>query len=42
MHVHIDDDIENDECKEIFKNELKQRETKLIECIERRNDSAEV
>ncbi len=22
MHAHIDDDIENDECKEIFKNEL--------------------
>ncbi|WP_240657067.1 hypothetical protein [Helicobacter pylori] len=36
MHAHIDDDIENDECKEIFDNELKQRETKLIENIERR------
>ncbi|WRD32317.1 hypothetical protein E5K53_03490 [Helicobacter pylori] len=22
MHAHIDDDIENEECKEIFKNEL--------------------
>ncbi|RVZ05601.1 hypothetical protein EC514_01495 [Helicobacter pylori] len=36
MHAHIDDDIENEKCEEIFKNELKQRETKLIENIERR------
>lgn len=36
MHAHIDDDIENEECKRIFENELKQRETKLIENIERR------
>nr|WP_259456889.1 hypothetical protein [Helicobacter pylori] len=36
MHARIDDDIENEKCEEIFKNELKQRETKLIENIERR------
>ncbi|WRC94766.1 apolipoL family protein [Helicobacter pylori] len=35
MHACIDDDIENEKCEEIFKNELKQRETKLIENIER-------
>lgn len=34
MHARIDDDIENEKCEEIFKNELKQRETKLIENIE--------
>ncbi len=36
MHERIERGIENDECKEIFNNELKQRETKLIEDIERR------
>ncbi|GAA8596658.1 hypothetical protein HpDR66_05080 [Helicobacter pylori] len=36
MHARIDDDIENEKCEEIFKNELKQRETKLVENIERR------
>ncbi|RKV04552.1 hypothetical protein KVL95_03515 [Helicobacter pylori] len=36
MHARIDDDIENKECEEIFENEHKQRETKLIEDIERR------
>ncbi|MCQ2767522.1 hypothetical protein JT083_01340 [Helicobacter pylori] len=36
MHEHIERGIGNDECKEIFNNELKQRETKLIEDIERR------
>ncbi len=36
MYARIDDDIENEKCEEIFKNELKQRETKLIENIERR------
>ncbi|EJC50635.1 hypothetical protein HPHPP30_1354 [Helicobacter pylori Hp P-30] len=36
MYVHIERKIEDEECKEIFKNELKQRETKLIENIERR------
>lgn len=36
MHERIERGIGNDECKEIFKNELKQRETKLIEDIERR------
>ncbi|GAA8109351.1 hypothetical protein Kazakh3193_00120 [Helicobacter pylori] len=29
MHVHIDDDIENKECEEIFENEHKQRAEKL-------------
>ncbi len=36
MHERIEKGIGNDECKEIFNNELKQRETKLIEDIERR------
>lgn len=36
MYAHIERKIEDGECKEIFKNELKQRETKLIEDIERR------
>ncbi len=36
MHECIEKGIEDEECKEIFKNELKQRETKLIENIERR------
>lgn len=36
MHERIERGIGNNECKEIFKNELKQRETKLIEDIERR------
>ncbi len=35
MYAHINKNIEDEECKEIFKNELKQRETKLIEDIER-------
>ncbi|MCQ2904658.1 hypothetical protein JT116_07610 [Helicobacter pylori] len=35
MHERIERGIGNDECKEIFNNELKQRETKLIEDIER-------
>ncbi|MGN8373302.1 GTPase [Helicobacter pylori] len=36
MHERIERGIGNNECKEIFDNELKQRETKLIENIERR------
>ncbi len=36
MHERIERGIGNGECKEFFKNELKQRETKLIEDIERR------
>ncbi len=36
MHERIERGIGNGECKEIFDNELKQRETKLIEDIERR------
>ncbi|GAA7324994.1 hypothetical protein HpCK61_07760 [Helicobacter pylori] len=35
MYVHIDRDIENKECEEIFKNECKQRTEKLRENIER-------
>ncbi|MCQ2786153.1 50S ribosome-binding GTPase [Helicobacter pylori] len=35
MHERIERGIGNGECKEIFENELKQRETKLIEDIER-------
>ncbi len=29
MHAHIDDDIENKKCKEIFENEREQRTEKL-------------
>lgn len=36
MHERIERDIGNNECKRIFDNERKQRETKLIEDIERR------
>ncbi len=36
MHECIERDIGNNECKEIFENELKQRETELIEDIKRR------
>ncbi len=36
MHERIEEGIKDKECKEIFDNELKQRETKLIEDIERR------
>ncbi|WP_187852967.1 hypothetical protein [Helicobacter pylori] len=36
MHDRIERDIGNKECERIFNNELKQRETKLIEDIERR------
>ncbi len=36
MEERIEKGVEDEECKEIFKNELKQRETKLIEDIERR------
>ncbi len=36
MHERIERDIGNNECKKIFDNERKQRETKLIESIERR------
>nr|WP_240447044.1 hypothetical protein [Helicobacter pylori] len=36
MHERIERSIGNGECERIFDNELKQRETKLIEDIERR------
>nr|WP_249936710.1 hypothetical protein [Helicobacter pylori] len=35
MHERIERGIGNNKCKEIFDNELKQRETKLVENIER-------
>ncbi|WRB69049.1 hypothetical protein KVD52_03300 [Helicobacter pylori] len=35
MYTHIDKDIENKECKEIFENECEQRTEKLRENIER-------
>ncbi len=35
MYAHIEKDIENEECKEIFENERKQRTKKLRENIER-------
>ncbi len=35
MYVHIERKNEDEKCKEIFDNEFKQRETKLIEDIER-------
>ncbi|GAA8190368.1 hypothetical protein HpDR15_02500 [Helicobacter pylori] len=36
MHERIERDIGNNECERIFNNELKQRETKLIEDIKQR------
>ncbi|EMH26060.1 hypothetical protein HMPREF1420_00526 [Helicobacter pylori GAM264Ai] len=36
MHERIERDIGNNECERIFDNERKQRETKLVEDIERR------
>nr|WP_241679919.1 hypothetical protein [Helicobacter pylori] len=36
MHERIERGIGNNECKEIFGNELKQRKTKLVENIKRR------
>nr|WP_240648472.1 apolipoL family protein [Helicobacter pylori] len=36
MHAHIDDDIENEKCEEIFENEFKQRTEKLRKKIGRR------
>ncbi len=38
MHAHIDDDIENEECKKIFENECEQRTEKLGENIKRRSN----
>ncbi|MFP6082576.1 hypothetical protein ACLF9P_00880 [Helicobacter pylori] len=35
MHAHIDDDIENEKCKEIFENEREQRTEKLRKKIGR-------
>ncbi len=41
MHAHIDDDIENEKCKEIFENERKQRAEKLRENIKKRFEKDE-
>ncbi len=41
MHAHIDDDIENEKCKEIFENERKQRAEKLCENIKKRFEKDE-
>ncbi|WRB95234.1 50S ribosome-binding GTPase [Helicobacter pylori] len=41
MHVHIDDDIENDECKVMFKHELQKGMEKLVENIKKRFEKDE-
>ncbi len=41
MHAYIDDDIENEKCKEIFENERKQRAEKLRENIKKRFEKDE-
>ncbi|GAA7285549.1 hypothetical protein HpM018_07810 [Helicobacter pylori] len=41
MHAHIDDDIENEECEEIFKDEQEQRTKELRENIKRRSNECE-
>ncbi|GAA7749035.1 hypothetical protein HpBT0154_08370 [Helicobacter pylori] len=38
MHAHIDDDIENEECKIMFKHELQKGTEKLRENIKRRSN----
>ncbi len=38
MHVHIDDDIENEECKTMFDHELQKGTEKLRENIKRRSN----
>ncbi len=38
MHAHIDDDIENEECKIMFKHELQKGTEKLHENIKRRSN----
>ncbi|GAA8471010.1 hypothetical protein HpNP8_05020 [Helicobacter pylori] len=38
MHVHIDDDIENDELKTMFKHELQKGMEKSGENIKRRSN----
>ncbi len=38
MHAHIDDDIENDECKTMFKHELQKGMEKLVENIKQRSN----
>ncbi len=38
MHARIDDDIENEKCKEIFENEREQRTEKLHENIKQRSN----
>ncbi len=41
MHAHIDDDIENEECKIIFKHELQKGMEKLVENIKKRFEKDE-
>ncbi|GAA9745653.1 hypothetical protein VN0142_12010 [Helicobacter pylori] len=41
MYAHIDKDIENNECKEIFENECEQRTAELRENIRRRFEQDE-
>ncbi len=41
MHVHIDDDIEDDECKVMFKHELQKGMEKLVENIKKRFEKDE-
>ncbi len=41
MHAHIDDDIENEECKTMFKHELQKGMEKLVENIKKRFEKDE-
>lgn len=41
MHAHIDDDIENKECKTMFKHELQKGVEKLCENIKKRFEKDE-
>ncbi len=41
MHAHIDDGIEDDECKAMFKHELQQGVEKLVENIKKRFEKDE-
>ncbi len=41
MHAHIDDDIENEKCKTMFKHELQQGMKELVENIKKRFEKDE-
>lgn len=41
MHAHIDDDIENEKCKTMFKHELQKGMEKLRENIKKRFEKDE-